>query len=85
MLPLPLLPVMANIYREYFMEMVLGVAPQKPTGLLRYVDDTFMIWTRQKGVQITLVLVKSRSSIQFTMTEENNNELDIRISQANIQ
>lgn len=38
----PLLPVMADIYIEYFDEKVLETAPLKLTVRLRYVDNTFL-------------------------------------------
>lgn len=36
-------PVMANIFIEYFDEMALGTVSLKPTLLLSYVDDTFIL------------------------------------------
>ena len=41
---LPLSPVLANIYKEYFEEMAFGSTSQKPSLWLRYVDDTFIVW-----------------------------------------
>ena len=37
----PLSPVLANIYMEYFEEMVLGSTSLKPSMWLRYVDDCY--------------------------------------------
>ena len=67
----PLSPVLANIYMEYFEEMVLGSTSQKPSMWLRYVDETFILWPHQKDVQILLDYVNSiRPSIQFTMEKK---------------
>ena len=49
----PLSPVLANIYIEYFEEMVLGSTSLKPSMWLRYVDGTFILWPHQEDVQIT--------------------------------
>ena len=67
----PLSPVLANIYIKYFKEMVLGSTSLKPSMWLRYVDDTFILWSHQENVQILLDHVNSiRPSIQFTMEKE---------------
>ena len=51
--------VLANIYMEYFKEMALGSTALKPSMWLRYVDDTFILWPHQEGVQILLDHVNS--------------------------
>ena len=72
----PLLPVLANIYMEYFEEMALGSTSLKPYMWLRYVDDTFILWPHQEDVQILRDHVNSiRPSIQFTMEKEQDNRL----------
>ena len=72
----PLSPVLANIYMEYFEEMVLGSKSLKPSMWLRYVDDTFILWPHQEDVQTLLDHVNSiRPSIQFTMEKEQDDKL----------
>ena len=72
----PLSPVLANIYMEYFEEMTLRSTSLKPSLWLRYVDDTFILWSHQEDVQILLDDVNSiRRSIQFTMEKDQDNKL----------
>ena len=72
----PLSPVLANIYMEYFEEMALESTSQKPSMLLRYVDDIFVLWPHQEDVQELLDHVNSiQPSIQFTMEKEQDNKL----------
>ena len=56
---LPLSPVLANIYMEYFKQMALGSTSLKPSMWLRYVDDTFILWPHQEDVQTLLDHVNS--------------------------
>lgn len=42
---------MANMYKEYFEEIALGIAPLKPTVLLIYTDDAFILRPHQEAVQ----------------------------------
>ena len=64
----PLSPVLANIYMEYFEEIVLGSTSLKLSMGLRYIDETFILWFHQKDVRILLDYVNwIRSSVQFTM------------------
>ena len=73
---LPLTPVLANIYMEYFEEMALGSTSLKPSMWLRYIDDTFLLWPHQEDVQILFDHMNSiRPSIQFTMEKEQDNKL----------
>ena len=46
----PLSPLLANIYMEYFEEMALVSTSLKPSIWLRYVDDTFILWSHQEDV-----------------------------------
>ena len=72
----PLLPLLANIYMEYFEEMALGSTSLKPPLWLRYVDDTFILLPHQEDVQILLDQVNSIwPSIQFIMEKEQDNNL----------
>lgn len=41
----PLSPIFANIYMEEFEQKAIATAAFKPKVLLRYVDDTFAIWS----------------------------------------
>ena len=71
LLGLPLSPVLANIYMEYFKEMALGSTSLKPSMWLSYVDDTFILWFHQDNVQTSLDQENSiRPSLQFTMEKE---------------
>ena len=73
---LPLSPVLANIYMEYFEEMALGSTSLKPSMWLRYVDDTFILWPHQEDVQTLLDHVNSIwPSIKFIMEKEQDNKL----------
>ena len=72
----PLLPVLANIYMEYFEEIALGSTSLKPSMWLRYVEDTFILWPHQEDVQTLLDHVNSiRPSIQFSVEKEQDNKL----------
>lgn len=51
---LPLSPVITNIYMGYFEEMGLETAPLKPTVLVRYVDETLILWLPQEVLQILM-------------------------------
>ena len=61
---------------EYYEEMALGSTLLKASMWLRYVDDTFILWSHQEDVQTLLNLVNSiRPFIQFTMEKEQDNKL----------
>ena len=47
-------PVQANVYMEYFKEMILRSTSLKPSMWLRYVDDTFFLWPHQKNIQVLM-------------------------------
>jgi len=73
----PLSPVIANFYMERFEDVALSSAVMKPTCWLRYVDDTFVIWSHGKDeLDRFLTHINSiHKNIQFTMETENNNKL----------
>ena len=68
----PLSSIVANLFMESLEEKALESSPQKPRIWLRYVDDTFVVWshgneTLQKFQQH---LNKQHPNIVFTMEEE---------------
>ena len=66
-----LLPVLVNIYMEYFEEMALASTSLKPSMWLRYIDDTFILRPHQEDVQILQDPVNSIwPSVLFTMEKE---------------
>ena len=73
----PLSPIVVNIYMEFFEEMALQSAMVKPKMWLRYVDDTFVIWSGDKE-ELSMFqqhLNSLRPSIQFTMEGESDGQL----------
>jgi hypothetical protein len=38
-------PTISNIFMEYFVEIPLDIADHKPAKWLRYIDDTFVVWS----------------------------------------
>ncbi|XP_054715271.1 uncharacterized protein LOC129224748 [Uloborus diversus] len=73
----PLSPVIANFYMEKFEEVALSTAEKQPTCWLRYVDDTFVIWSHGKDeLHRFLIHINSQhENIQFTMETENDGKL----------
>ena len=73
---LPLSPVLANMYMEYFKEMPFGSTSLRPSMWLRYVDDIFVLWPHQEDVQKLLDHMNLiQPSIQFPMEKEQDNKL----------
>ena len=69
-------PIVSNIYMEHFEELALNTAQLKPDLWLRYVDDTFILWSHNENVEALLTHMNSiRPSIQFTMEKESNGQL----------
>lgn len=67
----PLIPVMANLYIEYFKEMTLWTKPLELTVWITDRNDNFILRLHQDGVKILLDHVNSgRPSIRFTMEAE---------------
>ena len=84
----PLSPVVANFFMEKFEKQALDTAKLKPTIWLRYVDDTFVIWSHGKDeLQRFLEHINSiHSNISFTMEKEKDGKLaflDVLISRGN--
>ena len=68
----PLSPVVANFFMESFEKSALDTAPLKPKLWLRYVDDTFVIWSHGRNeLERFLNHLNSRHpNIKFTMETE---------------
>ncbi|CAK9823993.1 hypothetical protein ANTRET_LOCUS2231 [Anthophora retusa] len=73
----PISPVIADIYMEHLEERILKEAPLQPSTWLRYVDDTFIIWTHgQNSLPTFLNFLNSlHPKIQFTMEIETDGQL----------
>jgi len=73
----PISPAIANIYMADFEEKALTKAYLKPKLWLRYVDDTFVIWThgRKELGSFVEYLNSIHESIKFTMELETNHSL----------
>lgn len=73
----PLSPVIANLFMEDIEVRALESTTLKPKLWLRYVDDTFVIWThgRNKLDEFLSHLNNIHSKIQFTMEVESLNQL----------
>jgi hypothetical protein len=73
----PLSPIIANLYMEDFEERAINTAPHKLNHWMRYVDDTYFIWTHgRENLDIFLRHMNSQSNfIKFTMEIENDKKL----------
>ncbi|MDA8010421.1 MAG: reverse transcriptase domain-containing protein, partial [Alphaproteobacteria bacterium] len=73
----PLSPVIANLYLESLEETAILSAPFKPKLWVRYVDDTFVIWTHgpDRLQSFHQHLNKQHPKIQFTVEEEKDDQL----------
>ena len=83
----PLSPVVANFFKERFENDALTSAIHKPSVRLRYVDDTFVIWShgREKLDKFLNHINTIHPNIQFTMETEKNRRLsflDVLITRA---
>lgn len=80
------LPVITNIYMEFFEEMDLGLASLKTTIWSRYIDGTFILWPHQETVQILLDHVNAvRTLTHFIMKEETKESSGITGCTHNLQ
>lgn len=70
-------PIVANLFFVYFETKALESAIHKLEVWLRYVDDTFVIWTqgREKLDEFLEYLNKQHDKIKFTMEIEKGNKL----------
>ena len=73
----PISPVLANIFMEEFETFSLITADHKPSLWLRYVNDTFVIWTHSQDLPQGFLhdLNKQHPSIKFTMEQEQDGQL----------
>ncbi|KAF2890759.1 hypothetical protein ILUMI_15414 [Ignelater luminosus] len=73
----PFSPVIANLFMEDLETRALQTASHKPKLWLRYVDDTFVIWThgREQLDGFLDHLNSIHQKIKFTMKTEDNNQL----------
>jgi hypothetical protein len=67
-----LLSTVSNIFMEHFEKLALDLAQHKPSVMLWYVEDTFVVWSHGPSqLQDFLSHLNSlRPSIQFTMETE---------------
>ena len=73
----PLSPIVANLYMEHLEEIALQTAPSPPRLWLRYVDDTFVIWTHGQNEleRFHEHLNSQHPNIQFTVELEEEGRL----------
>ncbi|XP_071794470.1 uncharacterized protein [Asterias amurensis] len=73
----PISPVLANIFMEDFEQKALGTARLKPKLWLRYVDDTFIIWSHglENLDDFLSHINRQHPNIQFTMETETSDSL----------
>jgi hypothetical protein len=69
-----LLPTVSNIFMEHFEKLALDPAAHEPSLLLRYLDDTFVVWSHgpERLWDFLSHLNSLRPSIQFTMEVESD-------------
>jgi hypothetical protein len=67
---LPLFPVIANFFMQYFEEVALEVTTHKPLWWFRYLGDTFVIWPHGSGKLSEFL--DHLNSVQFIMETERN-------------
>lgn len=84
----PLSPVFANIFMEDFEQKAIASSTVKPEVWLRYVDDTFVIWShgKQKLDEFTDHLNNISPSIKLTTEIETQNTLpflDVNVTREN--
>jgi hypothetical protein len=67
-----LYPVISNIFMEHFEQLVLDSVPHKPAMWLRYMGDTFVMWSHgmEKLQEFRSHINSLRSSTQFTIRNQ---------------
>ena len=79
---LPLSPVIANLYMEFFEKLGIDTTPLKPKMWKRYIDDTFVVWEHGLESELTSFLEhlnSFRPSIQFTCEVEEGSKLPVQL------
>ena len=73
----PLSPLIAYIFMEFFEELAIETAKDKPSLWLRFVDDTFVRWRHGEENPRSFFghLNSIRSTIQFTREKEERGQL----------
>ncbi|XP_072400412.1 uncharacterized protein [Diabrotica undecimpunctata] len=73
----PLSPVIANLFMQDIEERAIRTAEYKPKLWLRYVEDTFIIWTHgvDKLTEFLEYINSIHPKIKFTMELESNQQL----------
>ena len=73
----PLSPILADIYMEHFEQMAIETAQRQLSLWVRFVDDTFVIWShgRNEVNEFLTHLNSLRENIQFTMELEEDGKL----------
>ena len=70
-------PIIANVYMEHFEQEAISSTTDKPKFLVRYVDDTFVIWPHGRD-SLTLFhqhINNMRDPIKFTMEIEEERQI----------
>ena len=80
----PLSPIVANIFMEALEDWALSSFPYQPRMLVRYVDDTFIIWPHGPETLSDFHdhLNQQNPAIQFTIEEEKEDKiafLDVQV------
>ena len=73
----PIDPILADVFMNYVIEEALSASQQnRPTLLLRYVDDLFLVFSNDEEAQSFFdVMNRIHKSINFTQEQESNGQL----------
>ncbi|XP_072025293.1 uncharacterized protein [Amphiura filiformis] len=72
---LPVSPIIANLYMEWFENKALTSTADPPRIWLRYVDDTFVVINKEKVQQFTDHINSQNEHIKFTNDPEKDGQL----------